>query len=64
MHGAIDNIPSPSGNDDLRPFFREQTSSRLADPAIAAGDDGDLVFEVVLCLSPFDWKLDKRRRPG
>ena len=41
LHGPIDDILPPAGDDDLRSLFREELCGRFADAAIATGDDGD-----------------------
>jgi hypothetical protein len=53
VHHLIDDVLSPTCNDDLRAFLCKQARSCLADAAVAAGNDGHLVFQMLHCLSPF-----------
>jgi hypothetical protein len=43
----IDDIRTPAGDDDLRALLCEEMSGRLADAAIATGNDRDLVLEML-----------------
>jgi hypothetical protein len=53
-HRLVDDILPPAGDDDPRAFLGEKLGGRPADAAIATGDNGDLVFETLHCLSPFN----------
>src|SRR3546814_9354067 len=41
----VEGFLPAAGDDDPGPLLHEQLRSRLADPAVAAGDDGDLSFQ-------------------
>jgi hypothetical protein len=52
-YGFVNDISPSSGDDNLRSLSCEQLSDCFAYAAVAAGDDGNLVFQHLHCLSPF-----------